>query len=120
MGHIQDFKDLIVWKKAHNLVLEVYKITKSFPSEEKFGLFSQMRRASVSIATNIAEGFRKRGKKDKINFYNRSQGSLDELEYYFILISDLGYWKKDERVLLLIDEIGRMLGALISSVEGKR
>ena len=64
------FEDLTVWQKAHSLVLAVYEITKEFPAEEKFGMTSQMRRAGVSIAANIAEGFKKRGIKDKSNFYN--------------------------------------------------
>ena len=116
-GRVQDFKDLNVWKKSHRLVLAVYRITSSFPRSENFGLISQMRRSAVSIAANIAEGFRKRGKKDKINFYNISQGSLDELEYYLILAVDLKYCEKEEVVVSLVGEIGRMLGALINSIE---
>jgi four helix bundle protein len=88
---IQRFEDLEVWQKAHGIALETYKMTKKFPDEEKFGLVSQMRRAAVSIAANIAEGFKKRGKNDKANFYNISQGSLEELRYYIILSKDLGY-----------------------------
>ena len=81
------FEDLEVWKKAHGLVLKTYRITKTFPSEEKFGLVSQMRRAAVSIAANIAEGFKKRSLKDKANFYNISQGSFIPSTAYCILIS---------------------------------
>ena len=68
-----------MWKKAHSLVLVIYNITREFPSEERFGLVSQMRRAAVSIPANIAEGFKKQTLKDKSNFYNIAQGSLEEL-----------------------------------------
>ncbi len=73
MGSTKTFKDLFVWQKAHELVIEVYRITKLFASEEKFGLVSQVRRTDVSILANIAEGFIKRSVKDKGNFYNMSQ-----------------------------------------------
>ncbi|MFH0857928.1 MAG: four helix bundle protein, partial [Candidatus Omnitrophota bacterium] len=82
MAKIESFRDLNVWKKSHELTLEVYKITKNLPKDEKFGLVSQMRRASVSVPSKIAEGFKRRGIRDKICFYNISQSSLSELEYY--------------------------------------
>lgn len=93
------FQDLEVWQKAHQLVLAVYKITQTFPNEEKFGLVSQMRRAGVSIAANIAEGFKKRGTRDKSNFYNIAQGSLEELRYYFILSRDLSYLSTNDELM---------------------
>ncbi len=117
---IQRFEDLEVWQKAHAVVLEIYKITKGFPQEEKFALVSQMRRAAVSIAANIAEGFKKKGKKDKRNFYNISQGSLEELRYYMILAKDLGYVKSVERIMEEIDGVGRMLYGLINSIKERR
>ena len=85
------FQDLIVWQKSHELVLDVYRHTSNFPKSELYGLTSQFRRAAVSIAANIAEGFKKRGKKDKARFLNISQGSLEECRYYIILSKDLGY-----------------------------
>ncbi len=85
------FEDLIVWQKAHEFVLEVYSQTGNFPKTERYGLTSQFRRAAVSIAANIAEGFKKRGKKDKARFLNISQGSLEECRYYIILSEDLNY-----------------------------
>ena len=88
---IARFGDLAVWQKAHQMVLQVYRITGSFPAEERFGLSSQMRRAAVSVPANLAEGFKKRGVRDKLNFYNIAQGSLEELRYYLILSKDLGY-----------------------------
>jgi len=87
----RSFQDLIVWQKAHNLVLAVYRITSSFPRSELFGLVSQMRRAAVSIPANIAEGFGKSSQADKGRFLNFSQGSLEELRYYLILANDLEY-----------------------------
>ncbi len=118
MGKIQRFEDLVVWKKSHELVLEVYRITKDFPNEEKFGLVPQMRRAAVSIPANIAEGFKKRGSKDKINFYNISQGSLSELQYYSVLIKDLGFKVNLDKINSLIPEIGKMLNGLITVISG--
>jgi len=103
-------------KKAHQLVLVVYKITRTFPSEEKFGLVPQMRRSGVSIAANIAEGFNKRGARDKSNFYNIAQGSLEELRYYFILSKDLSYLRTNDELLEAVDVIGRMLHGLVISV----
>ena len=115
MGNAKSFKDLLVWQKAHELVMEVYKITKTFPQEERFGLVSQMRRAAVSIPANITEGFVKRSIKDKSNFYNIAQGSLEELKYYLILSEDLGY-SKNENLLLKADEVGKLLNRLLSSL----
>lgn len=111
------FEDLEVWKRAHELVLSIYKLTKEFPLEEKFGLVSQMRRAAVSIPANIAEGFKKQGIRDKRNFYNIAQGSLEELRYYLILSTDLGYCKKKEELYEVIDMSGRMLHGLVKSIQ---
>lgn len=117
---IEKFEDLIVWRNAHQLVLKIYRITKGFPSEEKFALVSQMRRSAVSIPPNIAEGFKKRGIKDKANFYNIAQGSLEELRYYIILSKDLGYINDTVNLTLNIDEIGKMLHSLIKSIKSKK
>jgi four helix bundle protein len=85
------FKDLIVWQKAHQFVLAVYSWTSGFPKSEFYGLTQQVRRAAVSIAANIAEGFKKRTKADKARFMNIVQGSLEECRSYLILATDLGY-----------------------------
>jgi len=119
MKTIKNFEDLSVWRKSHELVLEIYKITKNFPKEEKYSLVSQMRRAAISVAANIAEGFKRRGIKDKINFYNTSQGSLSELQYYTILVKDLKYTDSLDKVKFLIEEVGKMLNGLISSLSKK-
>lgn len=97
-------------------MLEIYNITKAFPAEERFGLISQMRRAAVSIPANIAEGFKKRTVKDKSNFYNIAQGSLEELRYYLILSKDLKYLQDNQNLINTTGEIGRMLGGLIRSI----
>jgi four helix bundle protein len=85
------FRDLLVWQKAHRFVLAIYRLTKGFPADERFGLTSQIRRAAVSVAANIAEGFIKRSRAEKARFFNISQGSLEEVHYYLILGNDLGY-----------------------------
>ncbi|MEX2362919.1 MAG: four helix bundle protein, partial [Balneolaceae bacterium] len=113
------FQDLIVWQKAHQLVLKTYFYTKSFPKYELYGLSSQFRRAAVSIAANIAEGFKKRGKKDKLRFLNISHGSLEECRYYMILSKDLGYGEtKDLNEIL--QEVSKLLDgyskAILNSV----
>ena len=87
----KSFRDLIVWKRAHELVLSIYMETKLFPREELFGIVSQMRRSSVSVAANIAEGFKKKGKRDKLRYFNIGQGSLSETEYFIMLSIDLKY-----------------------------
>ena len=104
----QSFRDLTVWQKSHALVLDVYKLTQRLPKEELFGLISQMRRAAVSIPANIAEGFKRRGKPDKARHLNIAQGSLEELQYYFILCADLSYLPADPLADRL-NEVGRML-----------
>lgn len=111
----KSFRDLIVWQKAHQFVLSIYKLTQAFPKEELYGLTSQLRRAAVSIAANIAEGFRKRGKADKARFMNIGEGSVDECLYYLILAKDLGYCETD-KLQHDLDEISRMLRAYHSSI----
>ena len=88
---IQSYKEIIAWQKAHELVLKVYIITKRFPDEEKFGLSQQMRRAAVSVASNIVEGFARNGVKDSLRFYNQAEASLKELSYQLLLSYDLGF-----------------------------
>ena len=102
------FEDLIVWQKAHEFVLQVYRYTKELPRTELYGLTAQMRRAAVSIPAHIAEGFRKRSNNDKLRFYNIAQGSLEESRYYLILANDLGYG--DSRPMMNhLEEVSRLL-----------
>ena len=113
---IQSFEQLEVWQKAHALTLEVYRMTAGFPSEEKFGLISQMRRAAVAVPANIAEGFKRNGKPDKVRFYNIAHASLEELRYYFILSQDLGLIRDAAALKAESDTIGRMLTSLCRAV----
>ena len=110
MAASKSFTQLIVWQKAHQFVLAVYKLTKNFPKEEVFGLTSQFRRAAVSIPANIAEGYKKKGKMDKARFFNIAEGSLEECKYYLILTKDLGYAEvKNESDLS--EEVSKLLNA---------
>lgn len=117
MARIRSFRDLNVWKEAHQLVLMVYAATKAFPSEERFGLTSQMRRAAVSVPANIVEGFKRRGLREKIRFYNVAEGSLEELKYFFILSQDLGYVPSEEERMEQARCVGRLLHGLTRSTE---
>ena len=109
------FQDLVVWQKAHLFVLDVYKLTEQFPKTEVYGLTSQLRRAAVSVPANIAEGFRKKGRADKLRFLNIAQGSLEEARYYLILARDLGYGDptgltvRGEEVSKLLDAYSRSI-----------
>ena len=109
------FQDLLVWQKAHQFVLGVYALTTAFPKQETYGLSLQMRRASVSIPANIAEGFRRRGKADKARFMNMAEGSVEECRYFLILAKDLGYG--DTRKLhSALEEVSRLLGAYAAAI----
>jgi four helix bundle protein len=109
------FRDLIVWQKAHLLVLALYRFSDCFPKSEVYGLASQMRRAAVSVPANIAEGFKKTGRADKARFMNTAQGSLEECRYYLILASDLGYGEVD-KLQNQLDEVSRLLDAYASAI----
>ena len=110
------FTDLIVWQKAHKFVLSVYRLSRGFPKEEIYGLTSQLRRAAISIAANIVEGFKKTGPADKMRFLNISQGSLEECRYYLILANDLGYGSTG-KFQEQIDEVARLLAAYSNAVK---
>jgi len=115
MEKTKSFKELVVWQKAHQLVLDVYALTKSFPKEELFGLTSQLRRSAVSVPANISEGYRKRTKPDKAKFMNIAQGSLDETLYYLILAKDLSY--ADTTALQSnAEEVARILTAYLTTI----
>ncbi len=111
----KSFEDLIVWQKAHQFVLEVYKLTEKFPKTEIYGLTSQFRRAAISIPANTAEGFKKKGKADKARFLNIAQGSLEECRYYLILSKDLGYCDST-RLNEKISEVSKLLQAYMGSI----
>lgn len=119
---MQDFRKLKVWQKAHRLALGVYASTADFPKSEMFGLTAQMRRAAVSIAANIAEGSARSGDKEFSRFLHMSLGSASELEYFSILVGDLGLLKKPDAVRIGTDaaEIKRMLSGLIASLPERK
>ena len=111
----KSFRELIVWQKAHQFVLAVYKMIKKFPKEELFGLTAQFRKAAVSIPANIAEGYKKRGKADKARFLNISEGSLEECKYYLILTKDLEY-ADTESLYELAEEVSKLLNAYSNKI----
>lgn len=97
---IKDFIDLQAWKKSHHVVIEAYKITKKFPKDELFGLTNQMRRAAVSITSNIAEGFGRNSYKERAQFYCQARGSLSELKNQLLISKDLAYVGEQEYAIL--------------------
>ena len=105
------FKNILVWQKSHELVLEIYKVTRTFPSSEKFGLTTQLRRSAASVATNIVEGYKRKSDKDFAHFLNMADASLEETKYHLLLAYDLRYLAKDDykRLSIMAEEIGRML-----------
>jgi four helix bundle protein len=111
MEKTNSFKDLIAWQKAHLFVLSIYKVSKSFPNDELYALTSQIRRAAVSVAANIAEGYKKKTLPNKINFLNISEGSLEEIKYYIILANDLEYISTHSHDLLMkeAEEVGKLI-----------
>jgi four helix bundle protein len=111
----KSFEQLIVWQKAHQFVLGVYQLTESFPRKEIFGLTAQIRRASISIPANIAEGFKKRGRADKVRFLNIAQGSLEECRYYLILTKDLHYGDVSQ-LYVQLEEVSKLLEAYSAKI----
>jgi four helix bundle protein len=118
---VGNYQDLAVWNKSHQLVLNVYKVTKTFPHEELYGLTSQIRRAALSIPTNIAEGSGRGGDKEFARFCQISYGSINELEYHFLVALDLGFidsatYQPLQQALI---KIRRMLAKLIATLQQK-
>lgn len=117
MARITTWRDLRVWQKAHELVLLTYQLTGSFPVDERYGLTAQMRRAAVSVASNIVEGFRRQTVKDSLHFYNTADASLEELKYQYLLAGDLRYILEIDLVKVreLYDQVGKLLYAWAKS-----
>jgi four helix bundle protein len=115
LGPAKSFEQLSVWQKAHQFVLEIYRFTENFPRNEVYGLVSQSRRAAVSVPANIAEGFKKRGRADKVRFLNIAQGSLEECRYYLILAKDLNY-DDTAKLKLQLEETSKLLEAYSSKI----
>ena len=114
---ITSFTDLVAWKKSHLFALEIYKITKKFPNEEKYGLVDQLRRASISITSNLAEGFSRKTSKEKIRFYYIAFGSLLEIQSQLLISKDLGYFKDAKNVFIKIIEIKKLISGVIKSAK---
>ncbi len=121
MSVIRSFQDLEVWKKSVDLAVSVYGLTSAMPDDEKFGLSSQIRRASVSVAANIAEGAERDGPREYSRFLGIARGSLAEIETHLLLALRLGIAKSDsvEPILNQASEIGRMLNGLQRSLRAK-
>lgn len=115
---IESFTDLNAWKEAHKLVLMIYKMTKSFPKEEIFALTSQIRRAAVSIVSNIAEGFSRRSQPDKRQFYAIALGSLTETQSQLLIARDLSYLPNDDFNLIANQSVvvSKLINGLIKSI----
>lgn len=118
---IKSFTDLNAWKEGHNLVLQVYKLTKTFPSEEKLVLTSQIRRSVISVTSNIAEGFSRSSQKDKAKFYYTSLASLTEMQNQILVAKDLGYISLSEfkETAEQSVTVGKLISGLIKSAKSK-
>ncbi|MFA6174983.1 MAG: four helix bundle protein [Phycisphaerae bacterium] len=116
---MRNFKDLQVWHKSHLLTLKIYKLTLSFPADEKFGLISQLRRASVSIATNIAEGCGRGSNTELRRFFDIAMGSASEVEYQMLLAYDLKYVSENnyQETVFCIEEVKKMLTSYIKKIK---
>jgi four helix bundle protein len=114
------FKDLIVWQKAVEFSLNIYRLTAALPPSEQFGLTNQLRRASVSIASNIAEGYGRATKGEEVQFLGHARGSTWEVQTQLAIAIELGFWSVESRCAAegLCDEIGRMLVAMMKKLRG--
>lgn len=118
MDASRTYTEVEAWRLAHTFNLSVYRITRAFPQEELYGLTSQFRRASLSIPANIAEGYKKIGKADKLRFFNIAQGSIEECRYYILLSYDLGYYSQETFELLdnELNHTSRILNSYCRSI----
>lgn len=121
-NNLKDFRDLKVWEKAHALTLEIYRVTTSFPVDERFGLTSQLRRAASSISANLAEGCGRGSDADFARFLQIAMGSACETEYHLLLAHDLGYLDPNAHEKLAIDtrEVKRMTSAFLKKLKANR
>jgi four helix bundle protein len=116
---MRNYRDLQVWSKAHNLTLELYRISRGFPREEMFGVTSQLRRAAVSVGANRAEGCGRRTSTELARFVRIAMGSASELDYHLLLCRDLGFMKEDDfdRSSSRLTEVRKMLTSFLSTVD---
>ncbi len=117
----QSFRNLVVWQRGIELTVAVYKLTSVFPDTEKFGLTNQMRRAAVSIASNVAEGYGRATRGEYLQFLGHARGSCSEVETQIVIAKELGFGSKDQlrKAEELCNEVGRMLGAVMKSLRSK-
>ena len=117
----KSFKEIFAWQRAHSFVISVYQVTKDYPQYERFSLCSQFQRAAVSIAANIAEGYRKDGIADKLRFLNTAQGSLEECRYYILLSYDLNYIDLEtyNNMNVSLEETSKLLNAYYRGIKEK-
>ena len=122
MNKIYNFHDLDAWKKAHQLALDVYKLTKSFPKEEQYGVVSQLRRAASSVTANIAEGFGRYHFNDKVRFYYQARGSVAEVQNFLFLARELDYISENLSNPLIekLNEVRQLINGLIRSIEKQK
>jgi four helix bundle protein len=118
---MKSYRDLIVWQKSVTMVTHVYQLLKTFPDDEKFGLTSQLKRSSVSISSNIAEGYGRNYTKDYVRFLNIARGSLFEMQTQFQIAQNLGFVERDDLIVIneLSIEIEKMLNSLINKLSSK-
>ena len=118
---IQNFTDLTAWQKGHALAVDIYKITRNFPKDELFGLTSQLRRAGVSITSNIAEGFSRGFPKEKLQFYSIALGSLTEVQNQLLIARDIGYINKEQFQKIAEETVivSKLINGLIKSLRSK-
>ena len=119
---MKDFRELRVWEKSHEFVLELYPCTRQFPSEERYGLTSQIRRAAVSIPSNLAEGCGRNGDIELARFCDIAMGSASETEYQLLLAKDLGYLDEETHQILesQLTSVRRMLNSFIRTIRSKK
>jgi four helix bundle protein len=117
----QSFKEVFAWQKAHAFVVLTYRVCATFPNFERFGLCSQFQRAAVSIAANVAEGYRRTGLQEKLRFLNISQGSLEEYRYYILLAHDLNYINEESYNMLneSIEDVSRLLNSYYRGIKSR-
>ncbi len=122
MAKIKGYKDLIAWQKAMDLVEVVYRASRSFPAEERFGLTSQIRRAAVSVPSNIAEGHSRPGRNDYVRFLDIARGSANEIETQLLIAGRLGFVKREQLIgiLDLVEEVQRILKGLVNSLQNSK
>jgi four helix bundle protein len=119
---IRSFQQLDAWKKAHALILDIYKVTRKFPAEELYGIVSQMKRAASSITANIAEGFSRYHYNDKVRFYLNARGSVSELQNFLFLSRDLSFI--DEKIFAPLyatsEDVAKLINGMVRSIEKQK